>query len=529
MKKYIKRLSWLIALDLSIAIILALAQLSLAYGLGGITDSIVDENRLKFLTSIAVAACSGILFGIFTWLSWKVSAIIKRNFSDDFQHDLAVGIFYQDYTSFSEKSSSDYSSTLQNDVSIIADKFIGQILNLLESIIVFFAAGVYLFFLSPLLAITIIGSSLILVIAPLAFGKGLKERMSEYSESKKSFLNTMENSFSCFPIFFIFKNISKAETRILSQGKVENKKSERLQSYNGVSYATIATLAAISQILGFAIGGILAFDGYLTVGTLIIGVQLSNSIVSPFNQGLNAISNIISTRPVREKLLKMIIFPSRKATYNIVADSQNTISLKDVSFSYGNTAIIVGLSYTFKKDSKTVIKGPSGSGKSTLIKIILGLLEPKQGTVSYCNDAKDFISVVFQEPYLLNDTIKNNICFGENFSKEEFEHALDASGLKSFIYSLPQKENTVIEDKANNISGGQRQRICIARALIRKPEVLVLDEAFSAVEPSLKKFIRQNVYRTVSTVIEINHDEEKDAQDTCIETIVLQNGKLEHC
>ena len=212
---------------------------------------------------------------------------------------------------------------------------------------------------------------------------------------------------------------------------------------------------------------------------------------------------------------------SKNSNFENVSTNNYKIVLEDVSFSYPNKdkKVIKDLSLNIPENSLIGFAGPSGSGKSTLIDIILGLLIPDKGNLILGNSkiTKDNVNIlqsmvgyVPQTIFLSDSSIKNNIAFGldENeIDNKKIDDCISQSQLKDLINSLPDGINTIVGEKGVQLSGGQRQRIAIARALYRKPKILVLDEATSALDGLTEQKITQSIHKIASdiTVIIIAH------------------------
>ena len=201
-------------------------------------------------------------------------------------------------------------------------------------------------------------------------------------------------------------------------------------------------------------------------------------------------------------------------------DFQNSIEFKNISFSYDNKNIIDNFNLHIKKGEKIFIYGDSGSGKSTLVNLLMGLIKPTNGVITF--DEKDIffnlkqarkkIGYVPQEFLILNDTIKNNIAFGlyeEEIDEVKLNKAIKNSSLSQFVNDLPNKENQNIGEKGSTLSGGQRQRIAIARALYNEPEILIMDEATSAIDSKTENEIIEDILKIKNsnlTIIVISHN-----------------------
>jgi ATP-binding cassette, subfamily C, bacteriocin exporter len=205
----------------------------------------------------------------------------------------------------------------------------------------------------------------------------------------------------------------------------------------------------------------------------------------------------------------------KKVTFRRIRDA---IELRDVSFRYGCRArVLEGLHLRIPAGKAVAIIGESGSGKSTLLKLLMGFYHPTEGQVLIDGvDLRDFeltslrgrIGLVAQDPFIFNGTIMENIALGwPEATWEEVFEAARAAGLDAFIATLPERYETVIGERGANLSGGQRQRLAIARALLRRPEILIFDEATSHLDTATERAIQENL-RTIlagKTVVLVAH------------------------
>ncbi len=195
----------------------------------------------------------------------------------------------------------------------------------------------------------------------------------------------------------------------------------------------------------------------------------------------------------------------------------SAISLRDVSFSYGREKVLEGVSMTLPAGAFIAVVGPSGAGKTTVADLVIGLLRPQQGEVWIDGlpmadiDSKAWrgmIGYVPQETFLFHDSVTANVTLGdEDISRAEVETALRRAEAWAFVAALPEGMDTVVGERGAKLSGGQRQRIAIARALIRDPALLILDEATTALDPETEAGIVATVRRLSGkvTVLSISH------------------------
>ena len=220
---------------------------------------------------------------------------------------------------------------------------------------------------------------------------------------------------------------------------------------------------------------------------------------------------------------------------------EQSLLVNKVSYQYpdAKTSTLEDVTIEFKVNSMVAIVGPSGSGKSTLIDLLPRLRVPLKGFIQI--DGKDIskytlkslrqiISYATQSPQIFNGTIKNHILYGKkNATNEEIEEAVRLAGAKDFIDSMPQKLNTILDEDGANLSGGQRQRLDLARVLVRKAPILILDEPTSNLDAESEEKFNKALYRihneTNTTIIIVSHRLANIAHADNI--IVLNQGKVE--
>jgi ABC-type bacteriocin/lantibiotic exporter with double-glycine peptidase domain len=214
------------------------------------------------------------------------------------------------------------------------------------------------------------------------------------------------------------------------------------------------------------------------------------------------------------------------------------IKLKNLSFSYANNIdILKNINLEIKKNKTIGIKGDSGVGKSTLLNIICYLLLPTEGKIlldnkeiskTYKNYQKQ-IGYVPQKIYLTDDSIVNNIIFGKKnaeFDQNLFKEVIQKANLEDFLNKLENKENTLIGERGSKLSGGQQQRIGIARALYKKPEIIIFDEATNALDQNSENEILETIriLKKTNTIIIVSHKD--SVLDCCDEIFELKNKQI---
>jgi ATP-binding cassette subfamily B protein len=308
-------------------------------------------------------------------------------------------------------------------------------------------------------------------------------------------------------------------------------------SVSSTALAMFVTGSAGVAVLWY--GGHRVLDGALSIGQLLFFYTLLGYLLEPL-QRLAAVNLQIQDALVAVDRLYQVMdlelepLYERKSPFSGV---RRAIELCDVGFRYGCRAkVLDGVNLSIPAGRTVAVVGESGSGKSTLLKLLTRLYDPTEGRVLIDGvDTRDFelaslrggVSVVAQDPYVFCGTVRENIALGRpEASLDEVMAAARAAGLHEFIAGLPERYDTVIGERGANLSGGQRQRLAIARALLRRPEVLIFDEATSHLDTATERAIQESLRTALAgkTVVLVAHrlSTVQDADAIC----VLHQGRV---
>ena len=299
-------------------------------------------------------------------------------------------------------------------------------------------------------------------------------------------------------------------------------------------------LGKLLPVIIIVIGAQDVFDQTLTVGALIAFQMISGRVVSPLIQIVGLINEYQQTALSVRMLGEVMNHPpeGRPGAGGLRPQLGGEISFEEVTFRYpgASVAALDRANFTIPAGKVIGIVGRSGSGKTTLTKLIQGLYSVQEGIVRFDGiDAREIdlshlrrqIGVVLQENFLFRGTVRENIAVTRpDVSFEEIVAAAQAAGADEFIERLPQGYDTLLEENAANLSGGQKQRLSIARALLSKPRILILDEAASALDPESESIFIRNLSRIAvgRTVVMISHRLSTLVNAHAI--LVMQQGRL---
>jgi ATP-binding cassette subfamily B protein len=285
------------------------------------------------------------------------------------------------------------------------------------------------------------------------------------------------------------------------------------------AFGTMATTLAGLVILWY--GGHRVIDGALTIGELMFFYTLLGYLLGPLERLASVNLRIQDAMVAVDRLYQVMdseVEPMGNGKAARFKRLRRSIKLRGVGFKYGCRApVLKDVDLRIPAGKVVAIVGESGSGKSTLLKLLMRFYDPTEGSILLDRvDLKDFelaslrarIGVVSQEPFIFSGTVRENIALGlPGASLDDVIWAARAAGLNEFIASLPERYETVIGERGANLSGGQRQRLAIARALLRKPEILIFDEATSHLDTATERVIQRNLKTVLAgkTVILVAH------------------------
>jgi ATP-binding cassette subfamily C protein len=293
-------------------------------------------------------------------------------------------------------------------------------------------------------------------------------------------------------------------------GKVKKRTLTNMLSINLIGYIT-----SIMPIIVFLLGGYRVIAGVLTIGTLIGFWQYMGGLYEPIRnlaEWNNALQQSVSTS---ERISYLLDMEKEKEGGDLLSRDHVGVSAEHVSFSYNTAKALESVTFDADSGSTVAIVGGSGAGKTTLVKLLMAFYPPVKGEIKinqkgiYQYDVVDLrtvISYVQQKDFIFNTSIRENISMGQPFSEEKVKEYSGYCLVNDFVEKLPQSYDTRIGEGGFDLSDGQKQRIALARALIREPHILILDEATSAIDSEKEAQILRNIRAKMKgTIIVVSH------------------------
>ena len=498
----------------------------------GVAIDIVVEGNESFLASFGVPDRRRqlVILAILTFIIWGLeslfdylSAVTWRGISQDIEHSLRTETFENvlslDMKYFENKSSGRLMAILNDDVNQL-ERFLDTGANkLLQTATTVIVIGGTFLYISPLIATFAFIPIPIIIFGSFKFTSTIAGRYERIRESIETLNSNLSNSISGI------LNVKSFTREIKELERIETSSNEvKSANYHAIKLsAAFIPIIRVAILFGFTatllIGGFLALDGEIKVATYSVLLFITQRLLWPLTELGDTFDLYQRAMASFNRIFSLKNESSEIGNGDIEFKKlQNKIELKDVSFSYvDNFNVLNNVDLTINAGQTTAIVGSTGSGKSTLIKLLLRLYEINNGSISYdSNSLKDIelsslrekIGLVSQDVFLFEGTVIENIAYGDlNASESEVWNAAQKSEADEFINNLPQKENTIVGERGQKLSGGQRQRISIARAILKNPEILILDEATSSVDNETEAAIQRSldILKKDRTVIVIAH------------------------
>ncbi|MBP3930078.1 MAG: ABC transporter ATP-binding protein [Peptostreptococcaceae bacterium] len=517
--------------------LVALTSICFDFMMGFIVDIFSSGQTERFIPIIALSI--GLIITMF--LAEYIDGLVMSKYIKNTVNYLRTDIFYKiidkDIKDFSLDNSGKYISILYNDIKIIEDNFLNNIFQVIASILSFSISIAVLFYISPVVVIFIVFFGVLGFIIPNALSKKLVIAKNDYSTNLEEITSVTKDLFSGFEVIKGF-NISKKINQVFKYNSNNVETSKRKYSIIEAIIRGFSISFSVTIYLGVLIlGGYLMYHNRITVGTAIIIIQLSTHIVGPVKTSISLINQIKSVSLIAKKIEDILKSSSEDIEENNLENFNNCIEINNLSFSYNEERkAIDNINLTFEKNKKYAIVGESGCGKSTLIKLLMRYYNDYEGNIKiddndlksiYSSDLYKNMSMIQQNVFMFDDTIKENIKLFANYSDEKVIKACKRSGIYNLIERLPNGIDSLVGENGSKLSGGEKQRIAIARSLINDTQILILDESTSALDNETAYNLESSLLELDDlTLIVVTHKLIKNILLNYDEIIVMRDGKI---
>lgn len=488
----------------------------------GMAVDIVVRREESLLGDFGVADSRQqlVILAVLTFLIWALEsafeyayAVLWRNLAQTVQHELRVDTYGRiqqlELAYFEDRSTGGLMAILNDDINQLERFLDGGANELLQVATTVVLIGGIFFYLAPSVAWMSFVPIPLILWGSFLYQRRLESRYTAVRERVATLNGQLSNNLGGIATIKSFVAEEREAERLASESAAygdSNRAAIRLSS-------AFSPLIRIVVLMGFSAtlvaGGFLALDGHLEVGAYSVMVFFTQRLLWPltrlgqtFDLYQRAMSSTRRVLDVHDTKPQIVDGPRAL----LLADVQGEIVFEDVSFSYQPGFPVLGpLDLRFPAGETTAIVGATGSGKTTLLKLLLRFYDTTEGRILFeghdlrelnLKDVRRAIGLVSQDVFLFHGSVRENLVYGRpDASQEEIIAAAKVAEAHDFITRLPEGYETIVGERGQKLSGGQRQRLSIARAVLKDPPILILDEATSAVDNETEAAIQRSLAR----------------------------------
>ena len=517
-------------------IVMSFLNLMISWLIQQIMDSMANQNMQSVVRCAWIAASVVIAYTVANAVYRAVYPRFLQRAMQQYRDYAFSRLTQKSLRSFSKEGTALYVSALTNDCTSIENNYLAATFTLIEFLFCFLGALIMMLYYSPVMLVLAVALSFLPVAVSMTAGNRLTEQEKEISKKNERFVSIVNELLSGFPVIKSFRAETQA-SRLFSQRNEQAEEAKKNKRRTEQLISLLANDAGIIAQMGiFLAGAWLAISGKgVTAGVVIVFVQLMNYILNPISQVPLLWSNRKAAIALMEKLSDALSENVREEGREKLNGFSEKIEVKDLTYGYEpESHVLKDLDVQFDAGKSYAIVGGSGSGKSTLLNLLMGSSSNYQGEI--CIDGVSIKNIeseslyqlmtsVQQNVFVFNDTIRNNVTMFHEFPDREVTLALERSGLSEFIEK--RGEDFVCGENGANLSGGERQRISIARALLRKSPILLVDEATAALDAATARAVSFSILNLVGmTRIVVTHRLEEAILRRYDKILVMKNGTI---
>lgn len=531
---YKNRINFIVTIILTIA--MSSLNLMISWLIQQIMDSMANQNMQSAVRCAWIAASVVIAYTVANAVYRAVYPRFLQRAMQQYRDYAFSRLTQKSLRSFSKEGTALYVSALTNDCTSIENNYLAATFTLIELLFCFLGALIMMLYYSPVMLVLAVALSFLPVAVSMTAGNRLTEQEKEISKKNERFVSIVNELLSGFPVIKSFRAETQA-SRLFSQRNEQAEEAKKNKRRTEQLISLLANDAGIIAQMGiFLAGAWLAISGKgVTAGVVIVFVQLMNYILNPISQVPLLWSNRKAAIALMEKLSDALSENVREEGREKLNGFSEKIEVKDLTYGYEpESHVLKDMDAQFDAGKSYAIVGGSGSGKSTLLNLLMGSSSNYQGEI--CIDGVSIKNIeseslyqlmtsVQQNVFVFNDTIRNNVTMFHEFPDKEVTLALERSGLSEFIEK--RGEDFVCGENGANLSGGERQRISIARALLRKSPILLVDEATAALDAATARAVSFSILNLVGmTRIVVTHRLEEAILRRYDKILVMKNGTI---
>ena len=462
-------------------------------------------NQMLFLGALTIAVWAfESLFQFFLQILW-------RNLSQSLQHDLRLDAYGHmqdlDMAWFEDSSTGGLVAILNDDVNQLERFLDGGANALIQVATSVIAVGAVFFYVSPQIALMAFTPVPVIIIGAFWFQRRAQPLYANVREKVGMLSTRLANNISGIATIKSFTR-ERHELQQLEDESVAYVAANRSAIRISSAFIPIIRMAILAGFVATLIyGGKLTLDGELNAGAYSVLVFLTQRLLWPLTRLAETVDLFERAMASTRRILNLLEVPIHTRSGSIALDTRQVrgeLEFKNTSFAYANgNEVLSNINLHVSPGETIAVVGQTGSGKSTLMKLLLRFYSPTAGRIELDGtdlselrlaDLRAAIGLVSQDVFLFHGSVAENIAYGRTAAGQaEIEEAAKAAEAHEFVLQLPQGYNTIVGERGQKLSGGQRQRVSIARAVLKDPPILILDEATSAVDNETEAAIQRSM------------------------------------
>ncbi|GFP77278.1 ABC transporter ATP-binding protein [Clostridium fungisolvens] len=463
---------------------------------GKIVDQVIGGGDKKILISILLMMIGvSVIKVIDRYIFQMIFEFVSQDVIFKIREDLYQKLLKMDFEYYNNTRTGDLMARMTGDTDAIRHFVAWVVYNVFENLTLFIFAVVMMFTVNVKLTVALILITPIIGFLATRMTKEVGPTFYAIRESFSKLNSVVQENISGNRVVKAFaKERYEIEkfNRANDDYKVKNLKSAKVwEKYLPV----LDSLAGVLSVIMMLVGGIMVAHGTMTMGDLVVFNGFIWALNNPMRMAGWLINDferyVASTYKIRDLLNAEVKIKSQNEK-QIVEGIRGDIKFENVSFSYENEEILNDISFEIKSGQTIGILGPTGAGKSTLVNLICRFYDVTKGKIEIDGvdirkldiiKLRDRIAVAMQDIFLFSDTIEGNIAYGRpEATFEQVQRVANVAGAHEFIVNMPEGYDTIIGERGVGLSGGQKQRIALARALLKNPSILILDDTTSSVD-----------------------------------------------
>ena len=493
----------------------------------------------KLIINILMIIGSAFLAGVFTFIMRQMLINVSRFIEFDLKNEIYNKYQTLSFDFYKNNRTGDLMNRISEDVSKVRMYIGPAIMYTINTIALFTIVITYMINVAPKLTMyTLIPLPVLsYIIYKISIVINFKSKIvQEYLSKLTTYTQESFSGVKIIKTYTIEKNINNGLAELASSSRSKNMSLVKTQAW---FFPLMILLIGISNILVVFIGGNQYMNNEIELGVLAEFIIYVNMLTWPVAT-VGWVTSIVQQAEASQKRINQFL-NTKSSIVNkskIQKSLNGKIEYKKVDFTYPETEINASknISFCVEKGESLAIMGGIGSGKSTILELLCRIYDPISGEILIdgfnlkeigFNELRDSIGYVPQSTFLFSETIEKNIKFGkEKATKTDLENAAKNACIFDDIVSFEDGFNTLLGERGVNLSGGQKQRIAIARAIIKKPKILILDDSLSAVDTETEEKILSNISRISKNITLIIATHRISSAKKCDKILVLENGKV---